>query len=291
MKFVTRKAWGAKPSRYNLVHIASTKGTKVHYEGTKVPADLVDHHERCDDRVRAIQASHLANDEEDYSDIAYNAVVCPHGYVYEGRGAHYKTAANGNQALNQAHYAVCAMVGDEGLTKPTDDQLNGIRDAIEWLRADGGAETEIKGHRDGYATECPGGPLYDWVKKGAPRPATDNDGDGDGGKPATGKPPTKPALPKVDLSQLVHAARTDPGAKQGHQTYATGVRLVERALLELGYLTSKYAGDGSFGTTTAQAYAAWQRHLGYHGTDADGIPGNTSLKQLGTKTKLFTVTA
>jgi hypothetical protein len=97
VKFVSRKAWGAKPSRYDLVRISSTLGVKVHYEGTEVPADLVDHHERCDDRVRAIQASHLANDVEDYSDIAYNAVVCPHGSVYEGRGAHYRTAANGTR--------------------------------------------------------------------------------------------------------------------------------------------------------------------------------------------------
>lgn len=175
MKLVTRAQWGARPSKYDLVFIASTKGVKVHYEGTEVPVDLVDHHELCDDRMRAIQASHLANVKEDYSDIAYNAVVCPHGSVYEGRGLHHRTGANGNATLNVAHYAVCAMVGDSGLTVPTAGQLAGIRDAIEWLRAEGGAGTEIRGHRDGYATTCPGGPLYAWVQAGAPRPTTPED--------------------------------------------------------------------------------------------------------------------
>jgi hypothetical protein len=102
------------------------------------------------------------------------------------------------------------------------------------------------------------------------------------------KPPTKPA---VDLSKLVQAARTDPHAAQGHKTYDAGVRLVEAALLELGYLTSAYAHDGSYGSTTVAAYAKWQRHLGYSGTAADGIPGKTSLAKLGSTTGLFTVTA
>jgi hypothetical protein len=48
--------------------------------------------------------------------------------------------------------------------------LLGILDAIEYLRAEGGAGREIKGHRDGYATSCPGEPLYRWVRAGAPRP-------------------------------------------------------------------------------------------------------------------------
>jgi hypothetical protein len=50
-----------------------------------------------------------------------------------------------------------------------------------------------------------------------------------------------------------------------------------------------YAGDGSFGSTTVAAYAKWQRHLGYTGTDANGIPGSRSLTRLGEKTGLFTV--
>src|SRR5690606_20045753 len=49
-----------------------------------------------------------------------------------------------------------------------------IRDGIDLLRRHG-AGGEIKGHRDGYATACPGGPLYAWVQKGAPRPTKEDD--------------------------------------------------------------------------------------------------------------------
>lgn len=103
-------------------------------------------------------------------------------------------------------------------------------------------------------------------------------------------PGKAPAHPVVDLSQLVTAAKTDPKAVQGHQTYAAGVRLVEAALKAESLLGGAYAGDGSYGTTTVAAYAAWQRRCGYSGKDADGIPGQTTLKRLGTAHG-FTVTA
>lgn len=278
MKLVTRAQWGARPSRYDLVYIASTQGVKIHYEGTPVPASLAEpgNHSQCDDRMRALQASHLANTRENYSDIAYNFVVCPHGYVFEGRGLHKKTAANGNQPLNKAHYAVCAMLGSEGLTKPTDAQLAGLRDAIDYLRSKGGAGSEIKGHRDGYATECPGDPLYAWVKKGAPRPGGNT-------------PPQPTTKPKVSLAHVVYAAKHDPAAAQGHTTYRSEVLLVEKALQAEGLLASQWV-DGSFGTKTITAYAALQRRYGYSASDADGIPGRASLTRLGDKHG-FTVTS
>lgn len=46
-----------------------------------------------------------------------------------------------------------------------------------------------------------------------------------------------------------------------------------------GLLSAKWA-DGSYGTKTIAAYAAWQRHCGYTGRDADGIPGHTTLTAL-----------
>lgn len=92
-----------------------------------------------------------------------------------------------------------------------------------------------------------------------------------------------PSTPRVDLSQLVAAAKKDPPARQGHVTYMAGVNLVEAALVAEGLLGKQYAGDGSYGSTTVAAYAAWQRRLGYSGSGADGIPGMTSLKKLGAK--------
>ncbi|MHA5052255.1 hypothetical protein [Streptomyces sp. SD15] len=70
-----------------------------------------------------------------------------------------------------------------------------------------------------------------------------------------------------------------------------GTNLTEAALVKLGYLAKTYAGDGSFGSKTIAGYAKWQRHLGYTGADANGIPGKTSLTKLGSQSGLFTVVA
>ncbi|MFI9244136.1 endolysin [Streptomyces sp. NPDC053086] len=95
--------------------------------------------------------------------------------------------------------------------------------------------------------------------------------------------PSKPATkPKASLAHVVYAARHDPAAAQGHTTYKNEVLLVEKALHAEGLLASQYV-DGSYGTKTITAYAAWQKKLGYTGTDADGIPGTTSLTRLGDK--------
>jgi hypothetical protein len=278
MKLVTRAQLGwpasAAPTQ------TSTKGVKVHYEGTAVSTKLLTDHAECLAEWQAIRKSHLANTKEGYSDIAYNYGACPHGYLLEGRGIGKRTGANGNQPLNIAHYAIVGLVGSEGLTKPTDAMLGAIRDGIELLRQHG-AGSEIKGHRDGYATECPGGPLYAWVQKGAPRPAGT----------ATGPGTPTPAKPKVSLAHVVYAARHDPAAAQGHTSHKAEVLLVEKALKAEGLLSSQYV-DGSFGSLTVTAYARWQRSPaggGYSGDAADGIPGKTSLKLLAARHG-FTVT-
>ncbi|OSC76521.1 hypothetical protein B5180_01830 [Streptomyces sp. BF-3] len=105
-------------------------------------------------------------------------------------------------------------------------------------------------------------------------------------KPTTPSKPVKPATPAkptVDLSNLIAAARRDPGLRQGGTTHPADVKLVEAALQKEGLLSAAYAKDGSFGTLTRTAYAAWQRRCGYTGSAADGIPGKASLEKLGAK--------
>lgn len=114
-----------------------------------------------------------------------------------------------------------------------------------------------------------------------------------GSKPGIPGPtqPPAPSKPVVSLSRLVDAAHRDPGAAQGATTHPADVKPVEAALAKLGHLSYSYAGDGSFGSLTVAAYAAFQRSLGYSGSDADGIPGATSLRALGDRTGLFTTTS
>jgi hypothetical protein len=230
---------------------------KVHYEGSPVSTKLLSDHDACIAEWKAIRKSHLANTKENYSDIAYNYGACPHGYLLEGRGIGKRTGANGNQTLNKAHYAIVGLVGSSGLTDPTDAMLGAIRDGIELLR-NHGAGDEIKGHKDGYATACPGKPLYTWVQAGAPRPA----GTGTAEKPA------------VDLSNLVRAFEDYPK----HPAIGS-VKDVQKALAAEGLYSWHI--DGVAGPTTRAAYAKWQRRCAGGTGSHTGIPGVGSLTKLG----------
>ena len=170
MKLVSRSQWGARAYRTPngaTPYSRARRGVKLHYLGTAY-SDRA--HDKCDDYVRQLQAQHM--DGNGWSDIGYSFVVCTHGYVFEGRGLKRRNSANGSTSLNEQDYAVCLLVGSSGLTKPTDAQLHGARDAIEYCRKEGPAGTWLGGHRDGYATACPGDTVYAWVKKGAPRPSS-----------------------------------------------------------------------------------------------------------------------
>ena len=91
----------------------------------------------------------------------------------------------------------------------------------------------------------------------------------------------------VHLYQVKSAASVDPDKPAGQTTHKAAVLLVERALVAEGLLSPKWI-DGSYGTQTVEAYAAWQRALGYTGKDSDGMPGLASLRELG-KLHDFTV--
>lgn len=90
------------------------------------------------------------------------------------------------------------------------------------------------------------------------------------------------ALATVDMEMVLLACQVDPpkpdtGLTPGCEAH---VRPVEQALQAKGLLAAGSV-DGHYGTATLDAYAAWQRSLGYTGIDANGVPGRTSLTQLG----------
>jgi hypothetical protein len=175
VQLVSRAQWGARAYRTPAgatSYSRARRGVKLHYLGSAY-SDRT--HDRCDGYVRQVQAQHM--DGNGWSDIGYSFLVCTHGYVYEGRGLRRRNSANGNTTLNEQDYAVCLLVGSSGLTKPTDAQLSGARDAIDYCRSQGPAGTWLGGHRDGYATACPGDAIYAWVKQGAPRPSTTTEED------------------------------------------------------------------------------------------------------------------
>ncbi|MFB7477153.1 peptidoglycan-binding protein [Kitasatospora sp. NPDC056184] len=251
MKFVSRAEWGARAARNGHQAVPANQGVKVHYLGGPYSAD---EHGTCAGYMRKVQNSHM--DGNGWSDFAYNLAVCEHGYVFEGRGRNAQNAANGTTTLNRTHFAVLAFVGDSGHTSPTADQVAGLRDAIAYLRAHG-AGREIRGHRDGYATDCPGAPLYRLVTSGALEPGAGSTAGGEGGWAPF------------------------PGA----EWFRTGPRsplitAMGRRLVEEGCGAYQQGPGPQWSEADRQSYARWQRKLGYAGTDADGWPGASSWARL-----------
>jgi hypothetical protein len=191
LRLITREEWGARPWREpngSTPYAGPRRGVKVHYLGT---AYAFGDHSSCPAYIRRIQAEHM--DGNGWSDIGYSYCVCEHGFVFEGRGLARRNSANGDVPLNEAHYAVCVLLGSSGSTEPTAEQLHGGRDAIEYCQQHGPAGPEIRGHRDGYSTDCPGPVLYAWVQAGAPRP--------------TPGPPPEPPTPAPVLRRRPRAYR------------------------------------------------------------------------------------
>ena len=259
MKWISRSdlGWPASAAPEQLTAL----GVKIHYEGTTVSCET---HAECVTLVKAIRKSHLAHPTENYSDIAYNLLVCRHGYVFEGRGRRKRTGANGNQDLNKAHYAVMGLLGSKGDVLPTPEMVEGLKDAIAYLRSNG-AGKEIKGHRDGHATACPGEPLYALVKAGKLEPDA--------------VVPPKPSKPVEAKPKPVYAPFPGTGffrlGKKHPLITAMGKRLVQE-----GYKGYTDGPGPTFTRADIKAYAWWQRKLKYTGSAADGYPGKSSWDKL-----------
>lgn len=154
---VTREQWGSTGQRpTSSTHpIGSTRGITAHALGPGVGG--LDH-ALCARKVRALERFHEARR---LAGIAYNAVVCPHGYVFEGRGPGVMSAANGYGSPDDDWYAVCYVggAGDEF----TEEGRQGFLAAFAWLTSAGDAGPERNGHRDLSPTACPGDDIYAWV--------------------------------------------------------------------------------------------------------------------------------
>lgn len=122
-------------------------------------------HDRCASVVRGIQNFHM--DGKGWSDIAYNFLLCRHGYVFEGRGLNVWNGANGTNTANKSSHAIMVMVG-EGNGFP-EEAKRAFVDAVDHVAARTRAPAApVVGHRDHKATACPGDEIYKWIHAGCP---------------------------------------------------------------------------------------------------------------------------
>src|SRR5947209_16527833 len=80
MQFVTRTEWGA-PANTPAADLETADGVKIHWIGGTYATPA---HDACHGEVMAIREEHLNDPVQHWVDIAYNLVVCQHGYVFEG---------------------------------------------------------------------------------------------------------------------------------------------------------------------------------------------------------------
>lgn len=84
----------------------------------------------------------------------------------------------------------------------------------------------------------------------------------------------KLALNQGPSVKTVRLSRVKPGKRNND------VLLVKRRLKRRGFYKAENM-TNHFGSDLSNAYAEWQKHLGYKGSDADGTPGKGSLQKLG----------
>lgn len=263
LKLVTREQWGARPRKYINRGELSAEST-CHWEGPtiKVAGQLTWDHSKCASLVRGIQNFHM--DGRGWSDIAYNFLVCPHGYTFEGRGLNVVNGANGTNTGNRTSHTVCCIAG-EGNPFPEAEKY-GFKETVKYIDANTKAPGTCKGHRDWKSTACPGEARYKWVHAGMP---------------VGNAPPTAPSKP------------TTPAGHK-HVGYPGGVFMVKKPLMKHAFIktiqhitraagcgpTDKQGGeDGAYGNATKAAVECWQRKIGFTGRAVDGKWGPGTQKR------------
>lgn len=233
--FISRSQWGARPPKSRSSSIWP-HGSTCHYEGPTMGTFA---HSTCAGRVRAIQSFHM--DQRGWADIAYNAVVCPHGYIFEGRWLHTRSAAQGTNDGNAYSYAICYL---GGAGDPfTNEAKHAFWSCITYFR-ESGAGNEVKKHSDWHSTSCPGSLVAAWVDAGCPVD--------------TPVPPIPPVPPPPAMS-VRDKIFYNPTLREG--SAGQYVRIAQGFLLaHAGDLTGRQQSfvDGVFGPGTKQVLTTWQ---------------------------------
>lgn len=158
VEIISRAGWGAaKPKRRTMLPPERLDGVAVHWFGSPRAASS---HAGCPALLRSVQQGHLNNKKENYSDIAYNHAVCPHGSVYELRGFGVQTGANGFSSANRSHASVVYMAG-KGDTFTAEGQQALAEVIREWQKR--GAGLDVKPHGHFTNSECPGPDVLAWL--------------------------------------------------------------------------------------------------------------------------------
>lgn len=151
MRYVTRSQWGARKP-VSITRMARPVPTVyIHHSATPLMAPGAG-------TMRSIQQQHI--DVQGWADIAYQECVDYHGDVYEARGFDVQGGATKGQ--NAVSLAICALGNYDNTAVPS-AVIQSIVTRIVAAAQEGRLSVgfQIKGHKDAYATACPGRYLYE----------------------------------------------------------------------------------------------------------------------------------
>lgn len=230
----------------------------IHHEGASVT------HDGGVAMMKAIERVHI--DEKGWAAVGYNAVVDNStGEAWEGRGLDKVGAHCPNH--NRIGYGVQLHIG--GDQDPSPAALTTICDLYAELCRLAGHQLRIMGHRDGYATECPGDKLEAWLKAGMPRP--------DGRyTPPVNIPVIRPRGAEIPpLFPLPAGAYFGPKSGpacsvSGYYSHREDLRRWQRRMVERGWYFGPAGADGLYGDWTAGVARRFQREKGL---TQDGLIG------------------
>ncbi|WP_030324880.1 peptidoglycan recognition protein [Streptomyces sp. NRRL B-3229] len=179
-RIVTRRGWGADETlrERTFVYTKKVKAAFVHHTASGNGYSCA----QAPSLIRGIYRYHVKS--MGWRDIGYNFLVDKCGNIYEGRAGGVAKAVLGAHTLGFNTNSVgIAVLGSYGTTKPPAAVVKAVARLTAWklglyganpkgktyLKSGGGnlypkgkkvRLNVISGHRDGFATECPGRQLY-----------------------------------------------------------------------------------------------------------------------------------
>ncbi|MDQ1288861.1 MAG: hypothetical protein QG622_2427 [Actinomycetota bacterium] len=171
MQYFQRSTWTSTPrpvSKLAALNGSEVEGIAIHYTGSSRPLGSGTSLAVTARHLEAERRFHAGAPPEGrgWGDIAYQAAIDVEGRVFDCRGIGYRSDANGNATANREYGAVTWLLGVGD--RPTSALVNAFRQWRQdhWLPRYPRA-TKVVGHRDLYATDCPGDPAYALILSGA----------------------------------------------------------------------------------------------------------------------------
>ncbi|MFD4027308.1 N-acetylmuramoyl-L-alanine amidase [Streptomyces sp. NPDC058576] len=179
-KIITRKGWGAdeKLRERNFAYTKTVKAAFVHHSATGNNYTC----KQAPSVLRSIYRYHVKS--SGWRDFGYNFAVDKCGNIYEGRAGGVSKAVLGAHTLGfNTNTMGIAVLGSYSSTNPPAAAVTAVSRLTAWKLGLFGANPKgkvtlvsggsnkykagvkvkmnvISGHRDGFATECPGARLY-----------------------------------------------------------------------------------------------------------------------------------